>query len=121
MCPGNNESAGKRRSGRTTHGNRWLKRILAQAAWAASHTKNTYLAQHYRRIARHRGKKRALVALSHTLLVIIYAMLDQKIDYEDLGPNYFETIDPQGRARYHKKQLEKLGYQVTLEEKQIAA
>lgn len=121
VCPGNNESAGKRRSGRTTEGNRWLKRVLTQAAWAASHTRESYLAEHYRRIARRRGKKRALTALSHTLLTIIYAMLERKVPYEDLGPNFFDTIAPESRVRYYKKQLEKLGYEVTLEEKQHAA
>jgi transposase len=68
-CPGNNESAGKRKSGKTTKGNRWLRRSLGEAAWAASHTKDTYLSAFYRRLARRRGKKRAIVALSHTLLV----------------------------------------------------
>lgn len=121
VCPGNNESAGKRRSGKTTKGNRWLKRTLTQAAWAASHTKNTYLAEHFRRIARRRGKKRALTALSHTLLTIIYTMLANNMPYEDLGPNYYETIAPESRARYYKKQLEKLGFKVTLEESEMAA
>jgi transposase len=68
MCPGNNESAGKRRRGRTTKGSRWLRQVLTQAAWAASHTKDTYLASQYRRLAARPGQKRALVALGHTLL-----------------------------------------------------
>jgi len=92
VCPGNNESAGKRKSGKTTHGNRWLKRALSQAAWAASHTKNTYLNAQYHRIARRRGKKRAVVALSHTLLTIIYHMLDQQVAYRELGQDYLDTI-----------------------------
>lgn len=75
MWSGNNESAGKRRSGRTTKGNRWLKRILVQAARAASHTKGTYPAAQCRRLAKRRGRKRALVALGHTLLVILYHVL----------------------------------------------
>src|SRR5204863_715397 len=69
MCPGNNESAGKRKSGKTTKGNRWLKRILVQAAWAASRAKGTYLQAQYRRLAKRRGRKKALVAVGHTLLV----------------------------------------------------
>jgi transposase len=121
VCPGNNQSAGKRKSGRTTHGNRWLKRALSQAAWAASHTKQTYLSEHFRRIARRRGKKRALIALSHTLLTIVYNMLEQHAEYQELGPQFLDTIAPESRMRYLKKQLEKLGYQVTLEAKDQAA
>ena len=75
MCPGNTESAGQRRSGRITKGSRWLKRIRGQAAWAASHTKGTYLAAQYRRLSKGRGWKRALVAVGHTLLVIMYHVL----------------------------------------------
>ena len=75
MCPGNDQSAGKRRSGRTTKGNRWLRQTLVQAAWAASHTKGTYLSAQYHRLAARRGKKRAMVALGHTLLVIVYHVL----------------------------------------------
>src|SRR5262249_23067047 len=77
MWSGSNERAGKRRSGRTTKGNRWLKRTLVQAAWAASHTKAAYLAAHYRRLAKRRGRKKALVAVGHTLLVIIYHVLQR--------------------------------------------
>jgi transposase len=121
VCPGNNESAGKRKSGKTTYGNRWLKRALTQAAWAASHTKATYLSEHYRRIARRRGKKRAIVALSHTLLTIIFNILEQSVPYHELGPEYFDTIAPESRLRYYKKQIEKLGYNVTLEPKEMAA
>ena len=117
VCPGNNES----KSGKTTHGNRWLKRALSQAAWAASHTKNTYLNAQYHRIARRRGKKRAVVALSHTLLTIIYHMLDQQVAYCELGHDYLDTIDPKNRLRYHTKQIEKLGFKVTLETPDMAA
>jgi len=121
VSPGNNESAGKRKSGKTTHGNRWLKRALSQAAWAASHTKKTYLSTQYGRIARHRGKKRAIVALSHTLLTIIYHILNQRAPYQELGADYFDLTHIESRARFHKKQLEKLGFKVTLEEKEMAA
>src|SRR5262249_6771306 len=84
MCPGNNQSAGKRRSGHTTKGSRWLKRILVQAAWAASHTKGTYLAGQYRRPAKRRGCKRALVAVGPTLLVIIYQVLKRGLTSKEL-------------------------------------
>ncbi|HOH28148.1 MAG TPA: IS110 family transposase [Candidatus Hydrogenedentes bacterium] len=121
VCPGNNESAGKRKSGKTTHGNRWLKRALSQAAWAASHTKNTYLNAQYHRIAHRRGRKRAVVSLSHTLLTIIYQLLYQQIEYCELGPDFLNTIDPKNRLRYHKKQIEKLGFKVTLEIPEMVA
>jgi len=76
ICPGNEESAGKRLRSRTRKGNRWLRRALAEAAWAASHTKDTYLAAQYRRLAARRGKKRALIAVGHSILVIIYHVLN---------------------------------------------
>ena len=86
MCPGNEESAGKRKRRRITPGNRWLKRTLAQAAWAASHTKNSYLASQYRRLAGRRGKKRALIAVGHSMLVIFYHMLKQGTTYPIWAP-----------------------------------
>lgn len=121
LCPGNNESAGKRKSGRTTCGNRWLKRTLSQAAWAASHTKNTRLSEKFRRIARRRGKKRAIVALSHNLLTIAYHILQNNIPYKELGADYYETADPKRRERYYTKQLQKLGFNVILEKSEEAA
>jgi hypothetical protein len=115
MCPGNNESAGKRRSGHTTHGNRWLKRILVQAAWAASHTKGTYLAAQYRRLGKRRGRKRALVALGHTLLLIIYHMLKRGTTYAELGPDFLDRLEPERLTRQLVKRLQGLGHKVTLE------
>lgn len=115
ICSGNDESAGKRRSGRTTKGNRWLRAALVQAAWAASHSKTSYLAAQYRRLAPRRGKKRALIAVGHSMLVIIYQLLSKRCDYEDLGPNHFDRIDPARVARHCVKRLHDLGYRVTLE------
>jgi transposase len=89
MCPGNEESAGKRRSGRTTKGNRRLRAALVQAAWAASHTKRSYLGAQYRRLAGRRGKKRALVAVGHSILVILYHLLKDGRPYSDLGRDFF--------------------------------
>jgi transposase len=83
MCPGNNESAGKRRSGRTTKGSVWLRTALVQAAWAASHTKETFLAAAYRKWAKRLGRKKALVALGHKILAVIYAMLKGETDYSE--------------------------------------
>jgi transposase len=120
MCSGNNESAGKRRSGRTTKGNRWLKRILVQAAWAASHSKGTYLATQYRRLAKRRGRKRALVAVGHTLLGIIYHMLKRGTTYAELGPDFLDQLEPERLTRQLIKRLEALGHKVTLEPRPAA-
>jgi transposase len=114
MCPGNNESAGKRRSGRTTRGSRWLRAALVQAAWAASHTKGTYLAAHYRRLARRRGRKRALVALGHTLLVVVYHVLRRGSTYAELGADYLDRLEPERLTRQLVRRLESLGHRVTL-------
>ncbi|MFO0930327.1 MAG: transposase [Gemmataceae bacterium] len=89
-------AAGKRRSGRVRKGNRWLKGVLVQAAWAASHTKGTYLQAQYRRLAKRRGRKRALVAVGHTLLVIIYHVLKRETTYQELGADFLERLDPGG-------------------------
>jgi transposase len=115
MCSGNDESAGKRRSGRTTRGNRWLKRILVQAAWAATHTKGTYLAAQYRRLAKRRGSKRALVAVGHTLLGIIYHMLKRGTTYTELGADFLDRLQPDRLTRQLVRRLESLGHKVTLE------
>ena len=114
MCPGNRESAGKRQSGHTNHGNRWLRTALVQAAWAASHSKNTYLSAQYRRLAGRRGKKRAIVALGHTMLVMIYHLLRDGVDYHELGHDYLDKLQPQRLTHYLVKRLESLGHQVTL-------
>lgn len=115
MCPGNNESAGKRKSGATPKGNRWLRRTLNQSAWAASHSKNTYLSAQYRRLASRRGKKRAIVAIGHTMLKIVYHMLKHKVSYHDLGNDYFDRLNSESLKRHLVKRLEKLGHKVTLE------
>ena len=115
LSPGNNESAGKRKSGKTTKGNRWLRRAINQAAWAASHTKDSYLSAFYRRIVPRRGKKRAIVALGHTLMVIVYHILKTGRRYYELGSDYFDQLNHDGATRYHKKRLEELGYQVNLQ------
>ena len=115
MCSGNDESAGKRRSGRTTKGSRWLRGMLVQAAWAASHTKNSYLAAQYQRLARRKGRKRALVAVGHTLLVIVYHVLKKGVPYEELGGDYLDRLEPERLTRQLVKRLEQLGHKVTLE------
>jgi transposase len=115
MCPGNNESAGKRISGKTPKANHWLRGSLGEAAWAASHTKGTYLSALFRRVAARRGKKRAVVAVGHAILVAAYHMLKNHAPYTDLGPNHFERLDPARVARYYLKKLDSLGVKVSVE------
>jgi transposase len=121
MCPGNNESAGKRKSGRTRKGSPWLRTLLVQAAHAAARTKDTYLAAQYRRLAARRGKHKAAVAVGHTILVIVYHLLQRGTEYQDLGPRYFDQQDR--RAVEHRliRRLEALGNKVTLEPQDPAA
>lgn len=114
ICPGNEESAGKRLRSRIRKGNPWLRRALTEAAWAASHTKDTYLASQYRRLAGKRGKKRALVAVGHTILCVIYHLIKHPVIYQDLGADYFDRIDPDRTRRYLVSRLERLGFNVTL-------
>jgi len=114
LCPGNNESAGKRKSGRTRKGNVWLRRTMCEAAWAAAHSKNTYFAAQFRRIASRRGKKRALVAVAHSVLVVAYHMLKNKRHYQELGADFFDTLNKEQVKRRLVQRLGKLGFQVTL-------
>ena len=114
ICPGINESAGKRKSAKTGKANRWLRRVLVQCAWAASRTKGTYFGAQYRQIAKRRGKKRAIIAVAHSLLTTIYHMLKYRTPYRDLGGDFFDKIDPARKTRYHVKRLEELGHQVIL-------
>jgi transposase len=120
ICPGNEESAGKRLRSRTRKGNRWLRRALAESAWGASHKKDSYLAAQYRRLAARRGKKRALLAVGHSILVIIYHMLRRDVAYQDLGAEYFDRLEPERLKRYLVKRLERLGYRITLESNNLA-
>jgi transposase len=115
LCPGNNESAGKRKGGKTTKGNRWLREVLVQAAWPASRAKGTYLAAQFRRLAGRRGKKRAAVAVAHTLLVVIFHLLKGKATYQELGADYLDRLDQDRVTRGLVRRLERLGLKVTLE------
>jgi transposase len=121
MSPGNNESAGKRKSTNTTKGNPYLRRALVEAAWAASHTKSSYLSAQYHRLARRIGKKRALMAVGHSILIILYQMLSKREHYQDLGIQY---LDQRNKAAIHNhlvRRLQSLGYRVTTEEVPVAA
>jgi transposase len=115
ICPGNHESAGKRLSGKTRKGNPYARRLLIQAAHAAAHSKNTYLAAQYRRIAARRGPKRAAVAVGHSILVIVYHLLRDRGTYHDLGGNYFDEHDRQMVQKHLVRRLERLGYQINLQ------
>lgn len=115
VAPGNNESAGKRRSGRTRKGNQPLGAALNQAAHAAAHTKNTYLAAQYHRLAGRRGAKRAAVAVAHSILVIAYHLIQRHEPYRELGGDYFDRRRPEATAKRLVKRLERLGFQVSLQ------
>ncbi len=114
VCPGNKQSGGKRLSSKTTHGNPWLRSILAEVAWAISHTTDNYLAAQFHRLARHLGQQKAVVALRYSVLVILYHMLRDHRPYHDLGADYFAQLDRQRLERHHVRRLEQLGYTVTL-------
>jgi len=116
MCPGNNESAGKRKSGQTPKGSQYLRTALIEAAWAASHGKGTYWAAKYKRLVPRLGKKKALVALGHTILRIAYYLLKRRVRYTDLGSDYFARHQVQRQRQRLVERLETLGVKVRLEE-----
>jgi transposase len=115
LCPGNNESAGKRKSGSTGHGNPWLRAILVQVAWSAARTKRTYLSALYHRLAGRKGSKRAIIAVAHAILVIIYSMLRNHTTYRDFGQDYFDQINHQSVLDRAMRRIQRLGYNVILE------
>jgi transposase len=116
VAPGNNESAGKRHSGKTRKGNKPLGAALTQAAQAASRTRGTYLSAQYHRLAGRRGKKKAIVAVAHSILIIAYHLIQRKEPYRDLGADYFDKRRPEATVKRLVKRLEQLGYQVALEQ-----
>ncbi len=115
LCPGNNESAGKRHGGKTRKGSPWLRAALIEAAKAAGRSKKPYLGAQYRRIAARRGAKRAAVAVAHSILVIVYHILTKHETYRDLGVTYFDERDRQAVERRLVKRLQALGYEVALQ------
>jgi transposase len=116
VAPGNNESAGKRKSGKAKKGNQKLRSALVEAARAASRTKDTYLASQYHRIAARRGANRAALAVAHSILTIVYHILKRRQPYIELGANYYEERKRQIVVKQSIKKLEVLGYKVTVEE-----
>lgn len=121
VAPGNRESAGKRYSGKTRKGSRALRTVLVQAAHAATHTKDTYLAAQYRRLAGRRGKKRALMAVAHSILVMAYHMLSRHEPYHERGATYFDRVRPEQTAKRLVKHLERLGYSVAIQQQSASA
>jgi transposase len=121
VCPGNKQRAGKRFGGKTTHGNTWLRAILGEVSWSIAHTSNSYLAAHYHRLARRCGKRKAIVAVSHAMLVVIYHLLRDQQPYHDLGADYFDRLDSQRIQRHYVRRLEQLGDAVTLAPLQLAS
>lgn len=115
ICPGNNQSGGKRRNCRIKPGNRSLRSAIIEAAHAASRKKDCYLSALYRRLAGKRGKKRALIAVARTILQSCYYMIKRGSKYQDLGADYYERRDPEGLANRLAKRIEKLGFAVTIE------
>jgi transposase len=116
QCPGNDESAGKRRSGKTRNGSKWLDWALEEAAMAAIRVNDGYLAAQYRRLKPRRGHKKALGAIKHTMICAIWHMLTTGETYRDLGADYYTRRDPERQTRRLVAQLERLGHHVTLQE-----
>ena len=121
LSPGNHESAGKRHSGRSTPGNKWLKSGLIESAWGASRTTGTYLQARYRRLASRRGKKRATLALGHTILIMAYHIVKQQCTYNELGADYFDRLNEQHLVKRLTSRLEMLGYEVKIKKDLAAA
>ena len=121
LCPGNDESAGKRRSGRTRKGNRYLRRSLVQNAWAVAHTKESFLTSLFLRLARRRGLKKAALAVAHRILVIAYYILRDGEVYHELGSDYYDQLHPLRTRQRLVERLGRLGYEVDLRTKAAAA
>jgi transposase len=114
LCPGNHESAGKRLSGATRAGDRWLKTVLVECGWGAGRTRRTYLGAQYARLSRRRGKKKAVVAVAHSILVAAYHIIRDGVPYRDLGPDHFDHLATERLTRHYVRRLEQLGHHVVL-------
>jgi transposase len=119
MCPGNNETGGKKKSGRTSYGNAHIRALLVQLAWAASRTKKTYLSNKYKSLVGRRGKKKAIIAIGHKILIAVYFILRDKVSYQELGENYLSNFKADKLIEYYTKQLERLKENTDFE-KQVA-
>ena len=121
ICPGLKDTGGKRQSGKTRKGNKWLKATLVQCAQVAARSKGTYLSSQFRRIAKRRGKNRAVVAVAHSILTAIYFIIRDEVDYNDLGANFYDELNKDHLVRYHQQRLEDLGLQVEVKPAPVAA
>ena len=121
LAPGQHQSAGRRKAERTRRGNRWLRSALVEAAWAAVHSNDNYLAAQYHRLVPHRGKRKAIVAVAHSMVEIAHVLLSRKVNYQDLGPDYFLQLNRKAVERRCVRQLQQLGYRVALTHEQEAA
>ena len=123
VCPGHNESAGNRRTGRTRKGNRWLRAAWCEAAWAASRANGTYLQRQFRRLAFASGKggKKAAIAVAHSSLIAVWHLLMYRVPYRDLGPLHLTTLEPEKATRVLVRKLEQLGFQVPVAAKVAAS
>jgi transposase len=121
MCPGNDESAGKRRSGKTRKGSKWLSQTLVECAKSANRSKNTYLAAQYARLRARRGPNKATIAVCHSILTAVWHMLSTGETYADPGGDFFARRDPERTRKRLVGQLERLGYTVTLQQAAAAA
>lgn len=119
VCPGNDESAGKRRSGRTTKGSKWLRAALTEAAKAASRARDTYLAAQYQRLRARRGHNKATTAIAHSMLTAAWHMLQTGETYNDPGADYFARRNPERQTRRLVAQLQRLGHTVTLQQAEV--
>jgi len=121
VCPGNRESAGKRSSGKTGRGSRWLRTALVQAAWAAIKVKDSHLAAVYRRLVGRRGKQKAIMAVAHRLLVAIYHMLKERVPYREIGAAPLNDQAKRKLAERMQRQLERLGFTVHVDPVELTA
>jgi transposase len=114
ICPGNEASAGKRKTGKTRKGNRWLQSLLAECGWGAGRARHTYLGAQYARLSHRRGKKKAVLAVGHSILVAAYYILRDGVPYRELGPDHFDRLAKERLTRHYLHRLEQLGHHVTL-------
>jgi len=121
LCPGNNESASKRKSGRTTKGNKMLRTMLINCAHSAVKVKNSYFAAQFARISAHRGKKRAYVAVAHSMLIAIFHILNDGVGFKDLGAGYYNQFNKERKANGLLKKLKELGYEVAIAAAPVSA
>jgi len=120
MSPGSNESAGKNKSGRTTHGNKNLRSALTEAGWAAAKTKNTYFSSKYKSLVGRRGKKKAIVALGHKILIAAYFIIKDKVEYKELGEDYLNNFRKDKLIAYYKMQIERLDPNLEFDKEEAA-